>query len=553
MNRFGRISRTIVALVMLSVAATHAVAQANRIAPVLDQVSERAQIVVVAPNLSRLSEKLALLNESLELGVPELADVLGEFKRDAGVERGLADNGALVLVVEDATTALMGGQAKVYLLVPVSDYDAFIGSFDATVDGPVAQLNSATGDPNFIRKVGNYALVGETSAAVQSYQPANNGAKWIRKAGDLGGNALAGGDVAMVIDIESMSMTLAGMTTMLQFMAEMGIANAPPEQQASARAGVQWLIQGFQAFVRDGSALVVASDLTEQGIGGSIAVQFKENSALAKRFANGGKAADHLARLPDKPYLVAMSANTDAFNIAGIAESILPLIASTDVPAADAFKAMLPIVQQMRGMSLVVAPPTDETQEPSVLTYMNVTDAAAYRDAFKKYLAQIDGKPATAADPTTVATRYTANQLKVGDVAADQYEIRTDALTAQTGYLVGKDEHILHTNVADAQVLRDGLAAMTRTNGLGANGDIAQTRKSLLPDSAFELFINFDAVMALAAAMEGGPVDNTGKAGLIGVSISIGEGGAVLRQWTPMPAAKIIKEKASEISLDNPL
>lgn len=550
MNVFRRIAQALAAVAVLIVLAVQAPAQERNVAPLLDQISERAQVVILVPSLAKLSDKLAMVEEALQLGAPELNDALGQFKMVSGLTQGLNDEGAMLLVLEELGGALMGGQPRAYLLAPVRDYEAFLGNFQAqaAANATVAELQLDTGHTCFARKLEGYALLGQTRELVQAYQPARKSDAWLKKVGPLGSHYLTSSDISVIVDVESLSATLAGLSGMVQMLSEMQLANRPQDEQAAARAAAQWFMQGINNVVRDGAALVIGTDVTDGGVGLSLAIQFKANSELAKRFVGGGGAASHLDRLPDKPWLMALSMNAEALGFAHFAESIVPIIEAEDAALAEHFQTMLPNLRAMRGVSMLLMPPTAD-DDPGVM-YVNTPDANAYRQTVGDYIKALNGKTLPGTDQP-MTTTYNAGRLKIGDVSVDQYEQRLGAELTGSGYIAAHGEHVVQVTSPDMQLLTDAIKALDANQGVGAGGTIRQTRQSLSPDPALELYVDLSMVVSRAmGALAGagfnraGPQANAGQveaSAPIALSVSVREGGLVIRQFVSMEAARVMQ------------
>ena len=135
MYRVSRIAVGAVAMVVL--------VAANMVrASVLDQVPGESLIVVKVTNVKATSDKLAKF--ATDLGVaafaPPLMDPLGFIREQAGITAGTNDAGDMAFVFIDPAVTGSDDQSFV-VLIPVSDYGAFIGNFaDAKTDGSVTEF-----------------------------------------------------------------------------------------------------------------------------------------------------------------------------------------------------------------------------------------------------------------------------------------------------------------------------------------------------------------------------------------------------------------------------
>jgi len=145
-----------VALLML-VAATLARAQ-----QVLEQVPADALVVIKFKNLKATSDKFAKF--FTDLGVaqfdPRFGDPLGAFEQHTKITTGLDKAG-------DAAIAFMdpekygGGDDSMIALLPVTDYQAFLGSFpDAKTEGDVSEVKIGdSSHPGYVANWGKFAAL----------------------------------------------------------------------------------------------------------------------------------------------------------------------------------------------------------------------------------------------------------------------------------------------------------------------------------------------------------------------------------------------------------
>jgi hypothetical protein len=130
-------------------------------AQVLQQVPADALVVIKINKLKPVSDKVAALMTKLGAvqAKPELADPLGMLQKEAGLSQGLNANGdaAFVLVHGD----MNGAQPPAIMLVPVTDYKAFLGNFpDAKSEGEISTIHLKNNpEDNFVAQWGGYAAI----------------------------------------------------------------------------------------------------------------------------------------------------------------------------------------------------------------------------------------------------------------------------------------------------------------------------------------------------------------------------------------------------------
>src|SRR5690242_3486666 len=97
-------------------------------AQVLEQIPEQALVVVKVNSLSSFSTKFGKLATDLQLTaqVPQLADPLAALQEKLKLQNGVDKNGEAAFAYLDPAAAGGNEDKSVLILLPVSDYKAFI-------------------------------------------------------------------------------------------------------------------------------------------------------------------------------------------------------------------------------------------------------------------------------------------------------------------------------------------------------------------------------------------------------------------------------------------
>jgi hypothetical protein len=139
-------------------------------AQVLKQVPASALAILKVSNLDATNKKVADMATALGIAQmdPQLADPLGAFLKSIGVTDGVNRDGDLAAAYIDPAAANTPEDKSILLLIPVSDYQKFIGNFpDATTNGDVTQAHFKNStDPAFIVHWGDYAAASPVQAIV---------------------------------------------------------------------------------------------------------------------------------------------------------------------------------------------------------------------------------------------------------------------------------------------------------------------------------------------------------------------------------------------------
>src|SRR5580658_3349739 len=137
------------AVVWIGVAATFAAGQA--MGQVIKQVPSNALVVLKVSDLEATSKKVADFAAAMGISQmdPDMADPLGAFLKAVGAPDGINRSGELAFAFIDPAAFNSPEDQSMLLLIPVSDYQKFIGNFaDAKPDGDLTQAHfkNQTGD-----------------------------------------------------------------------------------------------------------------------------------------------------------------------------------------------------------------------------------------------------------------------------------------------------------------------------------------------------------------------------------------------------------------------
>jgi hypothetical protein len=149
------------AVVCVGVAVSFASAQ------VIKQVPSNALVVLKISDLEVTSKKVADFAAAMGISQmdPDMADPLGAFLKEVGAPDGVNRSGELAFAYIDPATSNIPEDKSMLLLIPVSDYQKFIGNFaDAKPDGDITQAHfkNQTGDLTYFAHWGDYAAASPT-------------------------------------------------------------------------------------------------------------------------------------------------------------------------------------------------------------------------------------------------------------------------------------------------------------------------------------------------------------------------------------------------------
>ena len=279
-----------------------------QVGSVLDQVPGDAMVVIRIKNLDQVSRKVARAAKELGLDqmAPEFADPLGAIEEKSHLGKGVDRKGDLAMAVFDPGDK--GGEPPVLVLVPVSDYAAFVSAFkDPKVKGEVTQASPPDGGETvYIVRRGSYAAVTPNKAVLG------------HKAGGLkiegavakefeSKDALVYANMA-VIRAKVLPM-LKGKRGEIMQNVEQGLAGANNDLvkkfTPAIKVTVNQALNGAERVLEDTRGATLGFSLTDTGLVGTLLVDFEPGSYLAK-MATGTKNSTEsfTAGLPDRKYLI---------------------------------------------------------------------------------------------------------------------------------------------------------------------------------------------------------------------------------------------------------
>ena len=329
--RLAKRPLTRLAAVALAVAA--APVSAALAAGVVDQVPNDAMMFVKFSHLQQTSDKFGVFAKQvgIDRARPEAATPLASLKEQAGIKDGLDDAGdAAVIVYGSATGAATTGPAAepaadgdkaadlektppVVLLLPVTDYKAFLGNFpEAKMDGDVAtvEIGDST-EPTYVVQHGDYAALSQIKAlalkkATEPIKPSGKAAAELDKK-----------DIVLYANMPQLRNTLLPklnedrQKTIDELVdnATRSIAQRDPQKAQQLKplfeAGAGQLLNVAEAFLRDADAATVTLTVTENGLMPTVMADFQPDSYLGGMVAKFKGTTDALVKgLPGGEYLL---------------------------------------------------------------------------------------------------------------------------------------------------------------------------------------------------------------------------------------------------------
>ena len=318
-TRFRRPARPALLAAVAMAAALAATAASALAAGVADYIPGDALIVFKVNKLKAVSDKAGKLATDFGLAAqnPDAADPLAALKKQTGFANGINDDGDFAFYTANAHLDAFDAdddemEEPNVLLVPVSDYDAFVSNLKDTQDAgdgvTSGTLAGEDGDEStvYVMKMGDYA-------AVSTYQDlVKKPAKAIEFDG-VTGDSLDKRDATFYANFKQLGpmlkaeMDKEGNKEKAKQEFLDGFKNNPQAEKFApvAEAGFDQLYLAAESFLRDADAAAISVNLSDPGIGLGVIAQFKPDSYLGKLLPNHKTSGDSLlAGLPEGAYLL---------------------------------------------------------------------------------------------------------------------------------------------------------------------------------------------------------------------------------------------------------
>ncbi|MEX0887014.1 MAG: hypothetical protein WD009_11300 [Phycisphaeraceae bacterium] len=514
-----------------------------RIAAAMEQVPRSAPIIFIVPDMAVLSEAVAAFRDATTLPVDEMRDLLGELKREVGVEQGLDDDGTFMVVVDGIVEAIeQEAEPWVLVFVPVTDYDAFVGNFGG--DGGEAITAIALPKQTYARQFNGHALLAETREQLEAFDPNDVGVA-MQALGDAGDRALGAAEAFIYIDVAAIAPAV--LNTLDAWEREMAEMNQQPGMMAgeltmmfelwdaAGREIVETVLTGVRS-------LLLTLDIGEEGATVDQVTGVVQGSELAGFLQPGESTAKaELDRLPDQPWLFAMAMDTRVIDMERIGQTVLDLLPDdrAELPAEMAWMATLiePAMQLMQrtdaAASVLYVPDMMRAMTGDFISQVQVArvdDPQAYLRDYRAMLDMMDGLEFPAGpgmpggEPRQMRFDVTYQQavFEIDGAAVDEMSIDVampggDPMQAQmmgamrsAGYVAARGDRIVGTAGLDRNLMRQALGLADAGGGLGTLAHIEGVRERGLPgNAAVEAYVSFQGVAGLfnefAMMMGGGP------------------------------------------------
>ena len=537
----------------------------------LNALPANAHIAIIMPSAAEASRKVLMLSEALTLPLPIMGDPLQEMKRELGITAGMDDNGPVV-VYFDFAADVGGWDPPFVLLMPATDYAAFVGNFQGDANAEVAELDMPGG--GFARKVGRFAAMSPHRELIEQLKPANNAKGVIGRLEARTAKALAGNDVSVMVDFAALRPMMEGPLEEMLAEAEQELDrerefdDMPPALRKYIRPLFSLFRDVSRAFVAESELATAGLSASELGLALNSSAHFKGDGSFAKFLAGPGRDTDLFKALPAEGYIMAVSNDARAMKFDMLFTKLRELFPAAEfgelTKMIDSVEALVKTNDHtVMGYYLPAgAPELGVPPQLKTLGVTRATDPKAHLAAMQQMIASLNewklDIPDPEADPEAgemmtfkIDSTYTPAQREVEGVAVDMYKIDVilpdrlqeemqfmmdagdmamlNTALHQTGLLATVDGHVLVVDQDNETLLASAIRTLRAGDGLGANDAVAQMRDTFDKGGAGEILFDLTGMMKF--------VDHTFQAQ--------GMGGLMMMEGEPIPpiAARYFVDK----------
>lgn len=544
----------------------------------LDRVPSEAKVVAAIRNLEDFQGRVGKLFKDLQIPTNEgematafalmetpgvnkkgsmAIALLPEVKKEAG--KADAKQGA---GEDDMDEGPSGG--PIVLIVPVSDYAAFVTGMKGKPGAGVVQLDGEKfgGDSAFCKDIGGgYAALGPVKEIVEKFDG---------KAGRLDGHKKMLGAVGTRVADKADTIIIANVPALAEEIKE-GAKNASQQMEMMAMmagpgganmGGVGSSIQALsENFSRDAQVAVFGLGIDEGGVWMDMAAQFKEGSESAKYVQSKGKAGALSAVLPDQPFLFAMSVDTSAASIKALFKKGAEMNKAAAEQAPGMWNDMMKSLDTIDGASMVVGASPGALMGgllANSVAYYKTAKPADYVKTMSDGMAAMNGKTVNG---MTFKNTYQTGAATVAGVKVDKWSMQVNAdpndpnaagaqqammmlngPSGPGGFVAQVKDGVLMTMAPNQSIMTAAIEAQGGKKALGANAEMKGVAEKLQGDRTAELYIGVKSILDLVSGFMPGMAGNVPQnLAPIGMGASTSDSGGHVRIYVPTQVITTIK------------
>ena len=377
-----RSTRVLAAVGVVAVLGVARLGLAQSIATVPDD----AILMVKVNNIQKVSQKIGKLCEQWGIAAikPEAADPLGFIQNRTQIKKGVNTAGEMAVIM------LQPGQGPppMIIMIPVTDYQGFLGNFqNTTADGAISNISLAPdGEPAFVTQWGSFAALAMDKTLLETKLTS---APFPAQAA----KQMAGRDVVAYVNFrafrdQAVGALAFGKPFLLSQLDQQSKKAASADKRKFvplAKIAMGQVFNGIEHVLKETQAATYGIALGDDGIQVTTICEFEPNSYLAQTVAKVKNVQGNFAAgLPDGKYAVVGGIMLDS-PVYGqlIDDAAAPVLAEVAKmgaemkPIADYVAAMKSSVLAMKRESIAVAGSDQKVGEGSLFHTVVVVDGDA--------------------------------------------------------------------------------------------------------------------------------------------------------------------------------
>ena len=525
----------------------------------LDRVPTDALLVVVAPSMDGLQSSV----DAMQLS-GDAAGGLAMAKQFLSGMEGLNAGGSLAIALMPGDMDAENG--PLVAVVPVSDFGAFAGNFNAEAGSGVQKIDF-NGESAYIKNLGGgFAAISPLEDLIGSFEGgAGNGPAHEKAMGDLG-NAVAGASsMYIVANIPAIKPMIQDKVD--QIIDQMEMAAEMGGQQSAAQIAMTKAL--IQSVVNDARTGVLGFNADTAGMSLDFAAQFEDGTESAGYLMPSGPSSPLLGRVPSKAYLFAGAMNSSGPGLKKLLGKMIEIQKEANPDGATGGMNFMKFADLMGGFSMVMGTSPGGLMGgglfANTVAYSSSDDPAALSKAMNNSYTEMDGQEANGItyhtsfeqgadtiDGTSVDSWSMRMAFDPGNPAAQQAQMMMGMLFGPagglTGYMAPTETGLVTTYAKNTDLMREALAAAKDGNGLNTEQGIVDVAAHLPADRSAEFYIGvkgiWDTVSPMMAMMvpEMAQFEVAENLHPIGISGSTADGALRMTLYVPKDVSDLFQE-----------
>ncbi|XAM00932.1 hypothetical protein OT109_06005 [Phycisphaeraceae bacterium D3-23] len=539
----------------------------------LDRLPASYDAALLVPDLAALDTGLAAFESGAGLGLGELQDAVGRFKRELGMVHGLDASGPFAIVIIEG-----GDRPIAVMLLPVADFDTLATSL-GSAPADIVDVTLPSGESGVLRAMEGYAVLGANRQVVQAYTAAHDADALDARIGEHAAQTAAQSQVSLIVNTGVMDAGDAAAqmtyfaTLALRYADDVLAVDLEPTQFLP-------LITNISTLLANGTEAVVAGiDFSALGMQYTEAYKLNDHAGMLSLFPGSGTDAEAgpdpahtLAKLLDDPVVFALAGDPSRVGLADWADRLGGLFGLDARHALGTAKPQFQeLFAQADGVATAYYALTNTADLSSrwmnTVTVFEVADEDLFAESLEAAVLSLNDAevPVGGDESITFTTTYEDEDRLLGGVRFDTFtfkahipeSLRTSPMmlvaaalgeVGFTGQAAVIDGHVLVTTFDDLSTMTRALETLESANGLGTAGPLHNLRTGHLPANPALLgTLNLNGVAntmspIFSAVANTQPIQLDAGTQPIGIAITTADGEAVVQLFVPASAVTAMLE-----------